>query len=148
MNLSYSPVTREHADELVSIRIEAMRESLERIGRFSPERARERFLSSFQPEMTHFIIVEGVKVGFLVVKPDGDNLLLDHLYIVPAHQNKGIGSTVLAQITAEADRRGVSIRAGALKESDSNRFYLSHGFVLVSEEEWDNTYIRPANVDS
>lgn len=29
-----------------------MRESLERIGRFDPPRARERFLSGFVPELT------------------------------------------------------------------------------------------------
>ena len=32
-------------ESLVALRIEAMRESLERIGRFDPVRARERFLS-------------------------------------------------------------------------------------------------------
>jgi hypothetical protein len=35
---------------------------------------------------------------------------------------------------------------GALKESDSNRFYVRHGFVLESRAEFDNYYVRrPAN---
>ncbi|WP_081012134.1 GNAT family acetyltransferase, partial [Pseudomonas syringae group genomosp. 3] len=30
-----------------------------------------------------------------------------------------------------------------LKESDSNRFYLRHGFQLVESGEFDNYYVRP-----
>ena len=36
-------------EALVSIRIDAMRESLERMGRFDPVRARERFREGFSP---------------------------------------------------------------------------------------------------
>ncbi|VVE84806.1 GNAT family N-acetyltransferase [Pandoraea sputorum] len=43
MNLTFSPTTQSDADLLASLRIAAMRESLERIGRFDPQRARERF---------------------------------------------------------------------------------------------------------
>jgi len=37
------------AELLAQIRVEAMRPSLEAVSRFDPERARNRFLSSFQP---------------------------------------------------------------------------------------------------
>ena len=68
------------AEALVALRILAMRDSLERIGRFDPVRSRERFLSAFSPQHTRHILVDGERAGFVVVKPDGDGLLLDHLY--------------------------------------------------------------------
>lgn len=37
-------------DGMVAIRIEALRESLERLGRFDPVRARERLAAGFAPE--------------------------------------------------------------------------------------------------
>ena len=37
-----------------------------------------------------------------------------------------------------------AVRVGALKESDSNRFYLRHGFVFERAGEFDNYYVRPA----
>jgi hypothetical protein len=49
---------------------------------------------------------------------------------------------VLATVFAEADRQGLHLQVGALRDSGSNRFYLRHGFVLVKEEEWDNYYVR------
>ncbi len=51
---------------------------------------------------------------------------------------------VLNVVISQADRDGLSLRVGALKESDSNRFYARHGFVLVEQSEFDNYYIRHA----
>lgn len=142
MTFRFASASLDDAEKLVSIRIEAMRESLERLGRFSPERARERFLSSFEPARTRFILVDEIKAGFVVVRPEEGGLLLDHLYILPAFQGQGIGSKVLRTIFEEADASGQAIRVGALKESDSNRFYLAHGFEMTHEGEWDNYYLR------
>lgn len=132
------------ADALASLRVEAMRESLERVGRFDPQRARDRLLSAFSPAHTRHILWHGEPVGFDVVRPDGDGLLLDHLYIDPRHQGLGIGAAVLADLFARADREGRRVRVGALRDSDSNRFYLRHGFVQVEQTEFDNLYERPA----
>jgi len=51
----------------------------------------------------------------VVVKPDGDGLLLDHLYIDPRFQSRGVGASVLASVFAEADARGLELRVGALR---------------------------------
>lgn len=134
------------AGVLADLRVQAMRESLERVGRFDPQRARDRFLSTFVPECTRHILVEGVRVGFHVVRPDGAGWLLDHLCIHPEHQRRGLGKAVVSQILADADMQQVSVRVGALKHSDSNRFYERLGFVRVAESEFDNHYIRHARV--
>ena len=134
--------TRADAEALVALRIEAMRESLERIGRFDPTRARERFLSSYSPEHTRHVEFNAVRVGFVVVKPCEQGLLLDHLYVHPSAQNQGIGAAVLAHVLAEADASGRQVRLGALRGSDSNRFYARHGFVQVEQGEFDNYYVR------
>ena len=49
---------------------------------------------------------------------------------------------MLHRLFAEADVHGRAIRVGALRESDSNRFYTRHGFELVERAEWDNYYLR------
>lgn len=129
-------------DDLVAIRIEAMRESLERVGRFDPVRARERFVSSFEAHNTRYIEVSGDRVGFVVVKHHRDELVLDHLYVTPRAQGSGIGAAVLTQIFQEADAAALPIKVGALKESASNRFYTRHGFQFVESGEFDNYYVR------
>ena len=138
------PVGREDFEQLAQIRVAAMRESLERVGRFDAERARTRLLVSFAPESTHFIMVDDQPAGFYAVRQGDKGMDLEHLYILPDFQNRGIGGQVLKHILAEADRTGASVHVGALKESDSNRFYCRHGFVPDGEGEWDNYYVRPA----
>ncbi|MBB1628760.1 GNAT family N-acetyltransferase [Achromobacter sp. UMC71] len=131
-------------EALLAIRIEAMKESLERLGRFDPERARARLRSTFQPGHTWFIERDGARIGFYALRPDGDGLRLDHLYVVPAAQGLGVGGQVLGRLLRDADSRGLPVRVGALRDSDSNRFYRRHGFVQVGESEWDIDYLRPA----
>jgi GNAT superfamily N-acetyltransferase len=142
-DLSFSPVCGDDFEDLLALRIAAMKESLSRIGRFNPLRARERFQSGFSPENTRHLVVSDGRVGFVTVKPCDDGLLLDHLYVVPNFQGRGIGALVLASIFKVADTDMQQIRVGALKESGSNRFYQRHGFELISEGEWDNYYMRP-----
>ncbi len=129
-------------EELASLRVAAMRESLEQIGRFDPVRARERFTAGFDPALTRHIVVAGSKVGFVVVRPLAEGWLLDHLYVQPAHQGLGYGAEVLRRVFEEADAQGHSLRVGALKGSRSNEFYQRHGFALVEVAEWDNYYQR------
>jgi len=140
--VAYRGVTAADFEELVALRIVAMRESLERVGRFDPERARERLRKSFHPEHTQFILLDGECIGFYTFRPDTEGFSLDHLYVHPTCQSQGIGSCVLYGLLAQADTAGRPVYLGALRDSASNRFYQRHGFVKTSEDEWDIYYIR------
>lgn len=145
--LALAPASDDDFDALLALRMAAMRESLQRLGRFDPERARERLSRAFEPSHTRHILQAGERVGFVVVLPRMDHLVLDHLYIAPPAQGQGIGSWVLDQVLAEADRLGMAVRVTALKLSDANRFYQRHGFELQHESAWDLHYLRPASGD-
>ncbi|QLI82708.1 GNAT family N-acetyltransferase [Chitinibacter fontanus] len=126
-------------EELLAIRIAAMRESLERIGRFDPERARQRLRANFEPIASRKILVANQVVGFYALREEEQGYALDHLYLLPQWQGQGIGSAVLTHIQQQCPSR--PIRLVALRESDSNRFYQRHGFIAVTESEWDIDYI-------
>ncbi len=132
----------EDTSELAQLRVNAMRQSLESVGRFDPERARNRFLDSFDPTQTHKILVDTGLVGFVVVRQLDYGLLLDHLYIDPAFQNQGFGAQALRWVFQRADLGCQKLRVGALTQSRANLFYLHHGFVLVEKTEFDNYYER------
>ena len=144
-SIGYAAVTDEDFEDLATIRIEAMRESLEKVGRFDPQRARDRLRNSFCRECTTAILLVGQRIGFYTLRPDEDGLHLDHFYILPEYQSKGIGSAVMERIKAVANRKQCSIRLGALRDSPSNNFYARHGFSRESEDEWDIYYIAVTN---
>jgi GNAT superfamily N-acetyltransferase len=141
--ITLAPTSESDFDALVDLRIEAMRESLERAGRFDAVRARERFRSGFSPLYTKYIVCGATRVGFVAAKPQPEHLLLDHLYIRPEHQGQGIGGVVLQLVFAQADALDLPVKVGALRDSDSNRFYARHGFQLAERGEFDNYYLRP-----
>jgi GNAT superfamily N-acetyltransferase len=125
--VSYEPATAHDLDEL---------------GRFDPVRARERFASGFEPACTRHVLLEGRRVGFVVVKSHPDGLLLDHLYLRPAAQGQGVGGRVLMDVLADADAQRRAVLVGALRGSAANAFYIRHGFLRVGEAEWDVFYRR------
>jgi GNAT superfamily N-acetyltransferase len=140
--ITFAPVTATDFEELATLRIAAMRESLERVGRFNPERARERLRNSFYPEHTEVIVLDGQRIGFYTFRPTDDGFHLDHLYIHPTCQSRRVGAFVLKRLLAQANARQLPIRLGALRNSPSNRFYQLHGFVQAAEDEWDIYYLR------
>jgi GNAT superfamily N-acetyltransferase len=145
-----SPARLEDFEELAALRIEAMRDSLERIGRFDVGRARARLRDGFAPDCTRHILVEGHRAGFVTVKRRECDLYLEHFYVHPAYQRRGIGSRVLRGIFAEADQQGLPLALGALRGSDANEFYARHGFVRSeeTETEWDIYYVRAPKTPS
>lgn len=143
-DLKLTPAGEDDFDALLSLRLAAMRESLEKVGRFDPQRARERLSRGYLPAYTRHILKDGSLVGFVVLVPREHDWLLDHLYIHPSAQGEGVGSWVLTQVLKEADAQHKAVSVTALKHSDANRFYLRHGFVLQAEGEWDLYYLRAA----
>jgi ribosomal protein S18 acetylase RimI-like enzyme len=140
--VTFSAVTGADFDELVTLRIAAMRESLERVGRFDPERARERLRKSFYPDHTRIVVINGQRIGFYTFRLADDGFHLDHLYVHPSCQSRGIGSQIMRHLLSESDARRMPVHLGALRDSASNRFYQHHGFVQTHEDEWDIYYTR------
>ncbi len=135
-------VTAADFEDLLALRLRAMRDSLTRLGRYDEQRARERLAAGFDPARTHHIVVDGQRVGFLVLKRLTRALRLDHLYIDPPHQRHGAGQRVLTWIGAKADALQLPVELVVLKGSDANRFYQRHGYVALGDGDWDIDYVR------
>ncbi len=145
MKIEIQPAKTEDGEELTELRVDAMRESLEAVGRFEPKRARERFLNSFDPKITFRVLSGSRLIGFYALQERESYLWLDHFYIAASLHGRGFGSQVMEIIKNIARSRKKSIRLGALKESRANAFYRRHGFVEKERKEWDIYYDWSAN---
>ena len=130
-------------EALHALRLRAMRESLEALGRYDERRSRERLAEGFVPAHTQHIVVGGQRVGFLVLRRLSHSLRLNHFYIDPPRARQGIGSAVLHWVLAQADAAQLPVELVALKGSAANSFYERHGFVCTGEGPWDIDYLRP-----
>ncbi len=131
-----APVADADFEAMLALRIEALRESLERLGRFNPDVARARLRSQLRPEWMQHLVMDGERVGYFTVEPRDVELRLHHLYVTPAAQGRGIGAWVLDRLKAQ----GRAITLAALRDSRANDFYRRHGFRVVEEQDFDIEY--------
>ncbi|WP_341677319.1 GNAT family N-acetyltransferase [Niveibacterium sp. SC-1] len=64
-----------------------------------------------------------------------DHIRFGEFYLLPSHQPKGIGSSLLGQVIARSDEVTLPIRLQYLKWNPVGALYRRHGFKLVSENE-------------
>lgn len=140
MDFQITTPDSDQLEELIELRLAAMRPSLEAIGRHDPERSARRFKNSYDRSNTKCILVSGTLAGFYVLGSLDDHLSLDHLYIHPAFQGMGIGSRIIESVKKLSSSTGKPVKLGALRASRSNDFYRSHQFVKTHEEEFDIYY--------
>lgn len=138
--MDFEACTTGDAHELAELRARAMKPGLQQVGRFDEERVRSRFLDSFVPQDTKKIIIEGVLGGFFVVKHNPDHLYLDHLYVEPGFQRRGVGRAVIDSVLRQSEQLQLPVRLGALRQSSANLFYQSLGFVSTHEDACDIYY--------
>ena len=144
-SFDFGRVTAEDFEDLLALRVAVMRVSLERIGRYDPQRARERFRTTFRPADTRRILVGGTAAGCVATWAEPPLAWrIEHFYLAPDHQGQGLGSAVMARLLASVPAGVPVVRVAALHQSAANRFYERHGFRPVVRNEFDIEYERPA----
>ncbi|MCD7438408.1 GNAT family N-acetyltransferase [Streptomyces lincolnensis] len=129
-------------ETLVELRATVMRADLERLGRFDEQRVRQRLRDSFSPRDTSVIVADGTVAGCVTVRPAEDGRVLEHFYLAPRLQGRGLGSAVLRTLLDRADADGASVRLNVLQGSAARRLYERHGFILEAEDPVDVFMVR------
>lgn len=145
MNHTFTPSKNTDKSTLADIRVNAMKPSLQALGRFDPVRVRNRLLDDFDPNTTFNIMVNQQIVGFFTLITKNDDLWLKHLYIAPEGQGQGLGKAVIKHIKNTATNQSKPLKLQALRGSPANVFYQNHGFVETHQTEWDIFYIWQTN---
>ncbi|MFG3049893.1 GNAT family N-acetyltransferase [Kitasatospora sp. NPDC048239] len=139
------PAEAADIEPVAELRALVLRPDLERLGRYDGHRVRRRLRESFSTRWTSIVLVEGAFAGCVTVRPaEPGGRLLEHFYLAPEHQGRGLGSAVLRTLLAEADAAGEPVRLNVLQGSPARRLYERHGFVLESEDPIDVYLLRPA----
>jgi len=146
MDWRFGPPREEDFEPLLALRIEVMREHLERVFRYKPERARRIFREHFDEPGMRLILIGAELAGCVGFRRETDCVKIDSFYLDRRFHNSGLGTTILKVLLAEADALGLPIRLEVLTGSKADRFYLRHGFVKLSEDAIEGQYERPVSV--
>lgn len=142
----FAPAREADFEPLLALRVAVMRDHLERVGRFTPERSRAVFREHFDEPGLRLIVVDDELAGCVGFRQGEDCFKLDSFYLASRFHNTGLGTDILKVLLAEADAAGLPIRLEVLQGSPADRFYLRHGFVKLSEDDIEAEYERPVQV--
>lgn len=91
---------------------------------------RKRTSASYSP-ITHRIIQsDGADIGCLEWIEEPDGFRLNKLFVLPAHQNHGVGSEILDRLIAQANKARKPIHLSVLTVNPAQAFYARHGFCI------------------
>lgn len=139
----FAPASEDDFEPLLALRIDVMREHLERVFRYSPERARQFFREAFDEPGMRLILVGDERAGCVAFRTGETEIKIDSFYLARRYHNRGLGTTILKVLLAEADALGLPVRLGVLRGSPADRFYERHGFVKLQEDDIEAEYERP-----
>jgi len=84
----------------------------------------------FQAAIHQIIQCDGDEIGCIALIEEPAILMLKTLYVLPSHQNHGVGALLMRQIIERANIAGKSIQLRILRVNPARRFYERHGFVV------------------
>ena len=90
------------------------------------------------------IEVDGHPVGVIKVIQDTSTWTIEQFQIVPSHQGRGLGGTVLRALIAEARHADALLHLSVLKQNPATRLYARMGFrtLLESTHSYKMTFIE------
>ena len=134
MKLKLERCTRDDAQFVYAIHCASMRDVISATWGWNEEWQVADFASRFDARRTSFIVTQGQRVGALELEDRGSELFVRNLGILPAWQNRGLGSAVMRRVLSRATRRGVHVSLQVLElNTAARRFYERLGFILVSK---------------
>ncbi|MEE1752822.1 GNAT family N-acetyltransferase [Streptomyces sp. SP18CS02] len=136
------PAQPAEVEAIAELRAAVMRPDLERLGRFDEHRVRQRLRNSFSPQYTSVILAHGIFAGCVTLRPAEDGRWLEHFYLAPGIQGRGVGSAVLGALLERTDDDGVPVRLNVLQGSAARRLYERHGFTVEAADPIDVRMVR------
>ncbi|WP_418955312.1 GNAT family N-acetyltransferase [Streptomyces tritici] len=131
-------------EAVAELRAVVLRADLERLGRYDEHHVRQRLRDHFSVDHTRVVLVDGAFAGSIALRPRDGREWLEHFYLAPRLQGRGVGTAVLASELRAADARGATVALQVLQGSPARRLYERHGFTVETEDAIDVFMVRPA----
>jgi N-acetylglutamate synthase-like GNAT family acetyltransferase len=137
------PAAEADFEPMLALSIRVMREHLERIGRYDPDRRRSRMRKQFEAGILQVIEAGGAMIGCVGVEAAGEAVEIHSLFLDRDRQGRGLGEAVFRAIQASHPGRAFHIEV--LKQSPARRFWERLGFTVTDEQPFDWILRRPAD---
>ncbi len=134
--LSYRRATLDDLSFLIQLRRLTMSEHLQNAGLYLTAQQHQEKVQEFFND-TQIILLNNKAIGALKLAAFSSSLHIRQFQISPKMQGKGIGSRVLQDVIHRARKVKQPITLNVLLANPAKALYLRHGFVVISENEFE-----------
>lgn len=114
--------------------VATMREYVTAIWGWDEKWQSERYRNNFHPDQWKIIVIGGVDAGAFEATWKDSELFLAKLYVAPAFQRQGIGTSIVRSLRADADAAGLPLKLDVLRSNpDAKRLYERLSLKVVGE---------------
>ena len=96
---------------------------------------RDFHAKDWQRRKPDIIIYDGRPIGTIATSDGEDCVEIGQFFILPDHQNKGIGTHLLKSILDKADQSGKNVTLRFLKNNPVKSLYIRNSFRIVQTDE-------------
>lgn len=141
MDFALRPATSADREWLSELRRVTMRHYVEETWHWWDDEAQTaRFNDRAELAKTSIVTLDGHDAGLLHVERDSKGIFLANIQILPAFQNRGLGTALVRQLMAQGQAWGQSVRLQVLKvNTPARRLYERLGFRPTDET---TTHVR------
>ena len=130
---TFRQATSADADFIYRVVEATMRAYVEQIwGSFSEEYNRKNIAATIAAANYAIIQLKGEDIGAISVERHPTHVQLAQLYILPAHQNRGIGTSILRDLLREGKQTRKPVRLRILAVNPVRGLYEREGFRITS----------------
>lgn len=134
-NFSLRPATLEDEDLLWNLHCLAVKPHVEQVWGWDEAFQRRYFRDHFSPSNSQVILYEGREAGVITVEENQLGYILSNIELFPQYQGLGIGTTLIKELLAKAERQGLPVSLRVLKINPARQLYLRLGFSVIGETE-------------
>jgi GNAT superfamily N-acetyltransferase len=134
MNVNHRAATDADAEFARALHAACYRDVvIEQFGDWDPALQAGFFQQKWDEGGFEIVELDGLAIGVVVPQWRPDHLFVSEIQIDPAHQGRGIGTMIMDELIAEANRRRLPVRLQVLRRSRARDWYERLGFVPIGE---------------
>jgi GNAT superfamily N-acetyltransferase len=92
------------------------------------------FRERWRVDEVRLIILDDADIGWLQSRAEGDTIFLAQIFVERRFQGRGIGTTVIQRLIADAADAGQAVSLGVVKTNPALRLYQRLGFRMTHED--------------
>ena len=131
--IGFRRATERDLDFLYALHVATMKEYVAKTWGWDDAQQEAAYRRNHDPAEIQIITHDGSDIGMISIEEGAEDVFVPHIEISPEYQGRGIGSSILRRIMADAALRQKTVSLRVLRVNPARSLYERLGFKIVEE---------------